>query len=475
MEPLSTPRSPGATADLVIEGGRLVTPEGVREGTVVIRNGLIDALLEAGAQAPDGNRLDARGRYVLPGLIDSHVHFRTPGLEYKEDWEHGSRAAIAGGVTTVVDMPNTRPPALDEDAVRDKARMIEGRSWVDYRFHIGADPENPAALASLDPDVATSAKVFMAGHHTAPVVFRDPRQLEAAFEAATRGGVQLVLHAEAQHVFDLLDGLHGEPDSYAAYEPHRPRTGAIVAVSKVIELVRVHGTRAHVLHASTAEEADLLAAAAAEGLPITFEVTSHHLSFTDADTCRRGPRTRLSPAIRAQRDQERLWQAVLRGQAATAGSDHAPHTIEEKNRPPADAPPGLPGVQELVAALWTGLMARSPGPTPDEAVRHLAALMGSGPADLFRLPGKGRLVVGADADLALLDPDERWQLSSDTIQSKCGWSAYEGWVFTGRITTTVKDGRPVWDTRSGFTGTPSGRWLVAAPVTSGQDRPAAAR
>lgn len=449
-------------ADLIVEGGRLVTPDGVREGAVVIRDGRVAGLPAPGEPLPAGPRLDARGRYVLPGLIDSHVHFRVPGLEYKEDWEHGSRAALVGGVTTVLDMPNTRPPSLDEAALLDKADLIAGRSWVDHRFHLGADPDRPELLADVDPRVATSAKVFMAGHHTAPVVFRDGEQLRRAFAAAARGGVRLVLHAEDQHVFDLLDagsGL-GRPDSYGQYEPHRPRSGGIVAVARVVRLVREYGTKAHVLHVSSAEEADLLSAAAAEGLPLTFEVTGHHLSFTHDDTTRRGPRTRLSPAIRDSRDQRRLWRAVLEGEAATIGSDHAPHTVEEKNRPPAEAPPGLPGVQELATAVWTGLRMRDTA--PDEAAAHLARLMGDGPARLFDLPGKGRLVPGADADLALLDPDERWQFSARDVRSLCGWSAYEGWTFTGRFTTTLKDGRVVWDLREGFTGRPSGRWLRGA-------------
>jgi dihydroorotase len=227
-----------------------------------------------------------------------------------------------------------------------------------------------------------------------------------------------------------------------------------------VELVRRHGTAAHVLHTSSAEEIDMLVAAAREGLPVTFEVTGHHLSFTHADTCRRGPRTRLSPAIRDEADRERLWQAVLKGEAATAGSDHAPHTIEEKNRPPADAPPGLPGVQELAVSIWTGLRARA---VPvDEAARHLVRLMGSGPAALFELPGKGRLEPGADADLVLFDPAERWQLSTADVRSKCGWSAYEGWTFTGRVVTTVRAGRIAWDIHTGPRPVADGRWLSTA-------------
>jgi dihydroorotase len=458
-----TPREP---ADLVVAGGLLVTPTGVRPGTVVVRGGVVDAVLGPGDPAPAGPVLDAYGCYVLPGLIDSHVHFRTPGLQEKEDWDHGSRAALAGGVTTVLDMPNTRPPSLDGAALRVKATLVDGTSRVDYAFHLGADPDRPELLADLDPALATSAKVFMAGHHTAPVVARSPEQLRAIFEAAALGEVRLVLHAESQGVFDLLDIRHGDPRTYADYERLRPRSGAIVAVVQVIDLVRRYGTAAHILHVSSAEEVDLLTAAAAEGLPITFEVTAHHLSFTDLDTCRRGPRTRLAPAIRSLADQARLWDAVLGGHAATIGSDHAPHTREEKNRPVADAPPGLPGVQESAVAVWTG--ARAHGQTDDQAAVLLATLMGENPAALFRLPGKGVLAVGADADLALFDPVARWQLSAADVQSKCAWSAYEGWLFTGGFRTVVTGGRIAWDRDTGFHGDPLGRWLT--PLAGARSR-----
>lgn len=449
-------------AELCVTGGRVVTPAGVRAATVVVRAGRVAEILDASRPIPAGPSVDAAGRYVLPGLVDSHVHFRTPGLEYKEDWEHASRAALVGGVTTVMDMPNTVPPTLSPDLVRAKAGLVTGRSAVDFAFHIGADPQRPWLLADLDPAIARTAKVFMAGHHTAPTVTREHHALGLVFQAAARGGVRLVLHAEDQAVFDLLDGWRGAPDRRSQYEPSRPRSGAIIAVARVVELVRAYGTAAHVLHVSTAEEVDILAAAAASGLPVTFEVTGHHLSFTDVDTCRTGSRTHLSPAIRSQRDQDRLWAAVLSGEASTAGSDHAPHTLEEKSRPAALAPPGLPGVQELSIALWTGLRARPERVSADVAAECLARLMGTGPADLFGLPGKGRIVVGGDADLVIFDPAALWSLSGRDVQAKCGWSGYEGRTFTGRVDLTIKSGRVVWDAAGSFQGTPVGRWLTGS-------------
>jgi dihydroorotase len=361
-----------------------------------------------------------------------------------------------------MDMPNTVPPTLDADAVVAKALLIEGTSLVDYAFHIGADPLRPELLADLDPAIARSAKVFMAGHHTAPTVFREPEQLDRVFAAAARGGVRLVLHAEDQWLHDLLDQWHGgPPDAYRDYERRRPRSSGISAVTRVLELVRRHGTSAHILHLSSAEEADMVAAAAASGLPVTFELTGHHLSFTDTDTARVGARTRLAPAIRSARDQDRLWAALRAGEVSTLGSDHAPHTRAEKERSVADAPPGLPGVQELATATWTGMRRHWPDEDADVAIRRLVHHLGTGPAQLFGLVGKGKLTVGADADLVVFDPDQTWMFSAADVRAKCGWSAYEGWTFTGQVRTTIKSGRIGYDRDTGSFGEPIGRWCAS--------------
>ena len=456
-----------AAGSLVVTGQRLVTPHGVRPGYLLISDGRVRDIGEIEAAPRPARTMDAGQYYVLPGFIDSHVHFRTPGLTHKEDWEHGSRAAVTGGVTTVLDMPNTLPPALTEEAVRAKAAMAAGRSLVDFGFHIGVDPDRPELLAAIDPAVARSAKIFMAGHHTAPIVMRDAGQLEKAFIAAASVGTQLVLHAEDGELFALLDGWRGEPSGYADYESRRPRSGGIAAVAKVIELVRRHGTRAHILHLSSREEADLACAARAAGLPVTFEVTAHHLSFTDEDAWRLGARTRLSPAIRARADQARLWEAVRTGQPATIGSDHAPHTIAEKTRTVSQSPPGIPGVQELAIAVWTGMRRRWPDEDSDLAVTRLARYLGSGPAELFGLSGKGRLEPGADADLVFFAADETWMFAASDVRAKCGWSAYEGWTMSGRVVRTMRAGAVVWDAATATFGEPDGRWLTGLADRSG--------
>jgi dihydroorotase len=451
-------------ADLAVVNGRLVTPEGVHRGGLTVQDGKIAELVMNDERRLADKVIDAAGHYILPGLVDSHVHFRTPGLTHKEDWAHGSRAAAVGGITTVIDMPNTVPPLFDPADADAKAAAIAGTSVVDFCFHLGVDGARPELLASWTPRQAVSAKVFMAGHHTAPHVIRAPDVLDRIFATAAKAELQLVLHAEDDAVNELLDGWSGPPREYRDYEPRRPRTGSIVAVAKVIELVRRHGTVAHILHVSSAEEVDLLCAAAHAGLPVTFEVTPHHLSFTAADTDRLGARVRLSPAIRREADQRRLWDAVRNGEVTTIGSDHAPHTRAEKARRLADAPPGLPGVQELLPAIFTGLRRRFPDDPVDRHVSRIAELVAAAPADLFGLAGqKGRLKPGLDADFTLFDPAALWMVRAEDMVAKCSWSAYEGWTMTGRVELTIRRGKVIWDRDSHTFGDPTGRWLDTSP------------
>lgn len=470
VEPTAEPRTDPEPLDLAVVNAIVITAQPADRpiGGVAVRDGRIARLLSPGERPPARRVLDAGGRRLLPGLIDSHVHFRTPGLTHKEDWEHGSRAAVAGGVTTVIDMPNTRPPLHRPAAAHERAALIEGRSLVDFRFHLGVDPDRPELLADASPAEATSAKAFLTGHHTAPDVVRGPERLALVFRHAAAAGLRLCLHAEDDGVLGLLSSARGTPASYREDERRRPRSGAIVAVARIIELVERFGVAAHVLHVSSADEVDLLTAAAEIGLPVSFEVTGHHLSFTAADAASLGARVRLSPSPRRAADREALWAAVLGGQATCLGSDHAPHTLREKLRPLAAAPPGLPGVQELLPAVLTGMRARRPAAPVDELLRQLTRLLAEAPADLFGLARhKGRLRPGLDADLVLLDVDTPWRLTADQVRSRCGWSAYQDLPMTDRVALTIRRGEVVYDARRRpVFGRPDGRFLTAEPVAA---------
>ena len=454
-----------ARYDVVVVDGRLVGERRVVHGGIAVSGGAIARVLEPG-ERPDAARvIDARGAYVLPGVIDSHVHFRTPGLTHKEDWRHASRAAVAGGVTTVLDMPNTSPPLHDPADVAAKAELVAPDALVDFGFYLGVAPDRVELLDAADPERIAAVKVFMAGHHTARDVVRDPRDLERVFAAAARNGLRLAFHAEDQAVLDVVQRGLPPPASVAAYADAHPRSAALSAVGRIVELARRHGVPCHVLHVSSAEEVDVLAGAAADGVPVTFEVTGHHLWLTSDDFERLGTRAHIRPVVRTAADRERLWDAVLSGEAASIGSDHAPHSAEEKAAPMPAAPPGMPGVQELLPTVATRLARVAPELSLDDRMRVVARVLCAGPARVFGLGRKGALEPGRDADLVLFDARRRWTLTRDDVHALCGWSTYEGEELVGRVTTTVRRGEVVYD--DGRFASSGGRWLHAPQPREG--------
>ncbi|MFF2092998.1 dihydroorotase family protein [Paenibacillus sp. NPDC058174] len=436
----------GAAFDLVIDNARIVYRDRILKGKIGIRDGKIAKLLRQDEEAAADRTIDAEGRYVLPGLIDSHVHFRTPGYEHKENWHSASKAAAAGGVTTVLDMPNTNPYTDTVDKLRQKSALVQGQSYVDYGFHIGVVPGKAEALQTLERGEAASIKLFLTGHRTAKHIIDDEAELDYIFRLAADKGIPLTLHAEDDFVLRLFRQSRGEPSDLTEYESVYPRIGAITAVARSLRFVRKYGTSVHILHVSSAEEAELLDAAAEAGYPVTYETTAHQLWFDHASARELGTRAKLSPAIREPRDRDRLWQSIARGTLASVGSDHAPHSKAEKSFDFHDAPPGLPGVQELLPVLLTGLKRYLPSLSREERLLAVAQLLAAGPAARFGLDHqKGSIEVGLDADLLLIDDEKKWTFTEGHVLSGSGWSAYEGAELEGEAVVTIVRGQVVYD------------------------------
>jgi dihydroorotase len=436
-------------AETVIRG-RFCTGDRAWTGWLSCRDGRVSG---SGTGAPPAaDQLYAYpGCLILPGLVDPHVHFREPGLAHKEEFLTGSLAAIAGGVTTVLDMPNTAPAATTAALLAAKGDLARGRFWCDYGFHMLYTGENLAELQQMAPGTYASVKVFMAGHATTPYVVTDNGALQGLFAVMAERRGLVTVHAEDGRRIPAV-----EPDTPPAYTAGRPPAVADGAVAQVLELVAQTGCRAHIVHVSTAAELALLAGARRRGLPVTWEFIHPHLSFTADEFHRRGAWLKLSPPLRAAADQAALWAAVLAGQVDCLASDHAPHTRAEKERAFAHAPAGMPGVQESLPAVFTGLCER--GLQPVDAAQLIARLMAEAPARLFGLSGKGRLDPGADADLLVLDPAATWSPTDAPLFAKCGWSPYAGRTLRGRVQATLLRGQLVYETGRPL-GQPGGRCI----------------
>ena len=420
-----------ATFDLKLTGGTVHLPGGSARVDIGVRDGKIVAI---GAQGDAGETIDCTGLDVLPGVIDSQVHFREPGLEAKEDLESGSRAAVLGGVTAVFEMPNTKPNTDSADAVNDKLARARDRMWCDHAFYVGATNNNAADLADLERMPGTAGvKIFM-GASTGDLLVSDDANLARVLASGHR---RVAIHAEDEFRMNDREGerVAGDPSSHPVW---RDDESAILATRRILKLAREARRRIHVLHVTTPAELELLA----QHKDIaTCEVTPQHLTLAaEEDYPRLGTYAQMNPPVRDKAHRDGLWHWLNQGVPDVLGSDHAPHTIEEKAKPYPASPSGMPGVQTLLPLLLDHV---AKGRT---TLQRLIDLTSAGPQRVFGLVGKGRIAAGYDADFTVVDLKAKWTVEESWLASRCGWSPFTGDQLTGKPIGTIIRGRQVmWD------------------------------
>ena len=422
------------TYDLVLKGGVVVNHDGMGERDIGVRDGRIAALRTSIPRKRAGRVIECNGLHILPGVIDSQVHFREPGLTHKEDLETGSRAAVLGGVTAVFEMPNTNPLTTSAEALADKVRRAHHRMFCDFAFYVGGTRENVDDIPALERLPGSAGiKVFM-GSSTGKLLVDDEPSLDRIIARISR---RAAFHAEDEERLKARMGERktGDPSSHPVW---RDPEAALIATQRLVRLAEKHGKRVHVLHVSTADEMEFLAAHKAFA---SVEVTPHHLTLV-APGCYEtlGTYAQMNPPVRDGRHRAAIWRALEDGIVDVLGSDHAPHTHEEKHHPYPGSHSGMTGVQTLLPMMLDHVNAGR------LTLARLVDLTSHGPQRLFGIRGKGRIAVGYDADLAIVDLRQRVRIENSMIASRCGWTPYDGVTVTGFPRGTIVRGRQVmWD------------------------------
>ncbi len=419
-------------AEIVNEGRRFHADLRVRQGRIDAIAGELDA-------KPGEQVIDASGLWLLPGMIDDQVHFREPGLTQKADIWHESRACAAGGITSYMEMPNTRPPALDRESLEAKYARAAEVSAVNYGFYLGASNDNLEAIRALDPKAAPGIKIFM-GASTGNMLVDNPDVLDGIFRDAP---TPIITHCEDTPMIDALHAKarekYGEDIPAWEHPLIRSREACIKSTRLAISLAQKYNSRLHVLHISTADELALFQPGPIKGKRITAETCVHFLHFDDHDYERLGFLIKCNPAIKTAADREAITRALAEGRLDVLATDHAPHLLEEKAQKYDKAPSGLPLVQfALQAALQRVFEGKLSLERVVEAVTHA-------PATLFDVQDRGYLREGYAADLVLVDPNKPHTVRREEVLSKCGWSPFEGTTFNSSIAMTFVNGERVWD------------------------------
>ncbi len=431
--------------DGLIKDARIVNEGQVLDGSILIHQGKIHAILKPGDEVPGKVRetYSVDGRLVIPGVIDDQVHFREPGLTHKADIYSESRAAVAGGITSFMEMPNTVPQTTTLSALEDKFRLAAEKSIANFSFYLGATNDNLDEIRKLDPGQSCGVKIFM-GSSTGNMLVDDDNALEGIFAESP---VLIATHCEDETVIRANSAMYrkqqGEDLSMSFHPLIRSEEACYLSSAKAVDLAVRHNSRLHVLHISTKKELELFDdSLPVDRKPITAEVCVHHLWFDEMDYRKMGSLIKWNPAIKTPGDKEGLRKGLLENRLDVIATDHAPHTLAEKDQPYFSAPSGGPLVQHALPAMWElhkkGII----------SLTTLVEKMCHAPARIFRIRDRGFIREGYFADLVVLD-DAPWTVKWDNILYKCGWSPFDGQTFSTRVLKTFVNGHMVyhWDAR----------------------------
>lgn len=424
----------------IIRGAVLVNEGSSRQADVLVRDGLVERIAPEGIGAVAGAAdVPAEGLHLLPGAIDDQVHFREPGLTHKDDLTHGAAAAVAGGITTFMEMPNTVPQTLTQELLQAKFDRAAQVCAANHSFYMGVSNSNLDEALRTDPRTVCGLKAFL-GSSTGDMLVDDEAVLDKLFR---RAHMILAVHAEDEATIraNMAEAVarFGDDIPIEEHPLIRSAEACYRSSSRAVRLAREHGTRLHVLHISTARELELFEPGPLEGKRITAEACVHHLWFTDADYARLGTRIKWNPAVKSAADRAAIRQAVIDGRIDVVATDHAPHTLEEKALPYAKCPSGAPLVQHALVTMLE--LAHQGVYTIEQVVEKMA----HAPARLFNIHRRGYVREGWFADLVLVDLDAPWTVATENLQYKCRWSPLEGTTFRSRVRSTWVNGQLAFD------------------------------
>lgn len=421
---------------ILIKNARIVNEGEITEGDIFIENGIIKEIASSiSAKSPDMDIIDAEGNYLLPGLIDDQVHFREPGLTHKETIEMGSKAAIAGGITSFFEMPNTVPQTTTIELLEEKYKIAEETSWANYSFMFGGTNDNLEEIKKVNPKTTAALKLFL-GSSTGNMLVDDEKVLEKIFKESP-----LIIAAHCEDEATIRKNLakyveeYGEDIPIEFHPKIRSEEACYISSSRAVALAKKTGARFHVFHVSTAKELKLFdAKKALKDKQITAEVCVHHLWFNDSDYATKGNFIKWNPAIKTKKDQDALLKGLLDDKIDVIATDHAPHTKAEKQQVYTKAPSGGPLVQHALPALLQLYHQEK------ISLEKIVEKMCHNPAILFQIEKRGFIREGYKADLVIVDLNAPWTVQPGNLIYKCGWSPFEGTTFRSRITHTFVNG-----------------------------------